>query len=426
MTGPRTVWDRLFVIAVACLLTLVVAKPFFLPVKGGDHYLYLAENLIRGQLSVNDIPDSYPDVVSWEGNKYLPFGPLPAVVVIPFLPFLELAGTRDMVWVGLVLTLGNIFLLARVLKQMGVAEEKRKWALLLFFGGTTYYAALVVSAAWYSAHLVVTACLLLAISEMLGKKRMWLVGLFVGLAAMSRLTAVFALPFFVWLMWWQSRRSETADELKERDQEHLPVAEPPRKEEQTGLLAQSASLLVGLAVPLILLGAYNYARFGNPLESGYGYAVLTFDVLEQAREHGVFGLVHVPKNLFMLLLQSPLPYPSIDAPVLEFPYMQPSPWGMGLIFVSPALFYAFRANIKDRFVQACWLAVVFVMVPIITYYGVGWVQFGYRYGLDFIPFLLLLAAVGFGERMSTLARGLILAGVAVNIWGALWLSMLLR
>jgi hypothetical protein len=62
------------------------------------------------------------------------------------------------------------------------------------------------------------------------------------------------------------------------------------------------------------------------------------------------------------------------------------------------------------------------MIPVITYYGVGWVQFGYRYGLDFIPFLLLLAAIGLGQPVSKLARGLILGGVVVNIWGAFWLS----
>jgi len=35
---------------------------------------------------------------------------------------------------------------------------------------------------------------------------------------------------------------------------------------------------------------------------------------------------------------------------------------------------------------------------------------------------LLLAAIGFGQPVSKLARGLILAGVVVNIWGAFWLS----
>jgi hypothetical protein len=422
MTATRTLWDRLFAIAVACLLALVVIRPFFLPVEQGDHYVYLAEHLVRGELSVNDIPADYSDVITWEGNKYLPFGPLPAVVAIPFLPFMDLAGTRDMVWVGIALTLVNIFLLARVLGQMGIDRDRRKWALLLFFGGTTYYASLVVSATWYFAHLVVTTCYFLAISEALGKKRVWLVGLFIGLAGMTRLTALFALPFFVWLMWWDSRRDRAPAGSQESVDKQAAEGDAPQKKVQAGVLARYALLLAGLLAPLIVLGLYNYARFANPLESGYGFASLTYGPLEQAREHGVFGLVHIPKNLFMLLLQSPLPYPSIDAPVLEFPYIQPSPWGMGLIFVSPALFYAFRANIKERFVQACWLAVVFIMVPVITYYGVGWVQFGYRYGLDFIPFLLLLAAIGLGQPVSKLARVLILAGVVVNIWGALWLS----
>ena len=148
MTETRTVWDRLFAIAVACLLALVIIRPFFLPVEQGDHYLYLAEHLVRGDLSVNDIPADYSDVITWQGNKYLPFGPLPAVVAIPFLPFLQLAGTRDLVWIGIALTIANIFLLARVLRQMGLDEERRRWALLLFFGGTTYYASLVVSATW--------------------------------------------------------------------------------------------------------------------------------------------------------------------------------------------------------------------------------------------------------------------------------------
>jgi hypothetical protein len=95
---------------------------------------------------------------------------------------------------------------------------------------------------------------------------------------------------------------------------------------------------------------------------------------------------------------------------------------MGLFFTSPALAYLFRANLKKPFVQACWIGVVSVMLPIITYYGVGWVQFGYRYALDFIPFLLLLTALGLPRPMTNAARTLVLVSVAVNIWGAIFFS----
>ena len=55
--------------------------------------------------------------------------------------------------------------------------------------------------------------------------------------------------------------------------------------------------------PLLALLAYNYLRFGNPLESGYSMASLGSDVLMQARSQGLFSVVHIPKNLFMMLLQ---------------------------------------------------------------------------------------------------------------------------
>ncbi|MEP6776603.1 MAG: hypothetical protein ABJA50_13490, partial [Chloroflexota bacterium] len=110
--------------------------------------------------------------------------------------------------IGLLFTVANIFLLARVLKQMGIDKNRSSWALLLFFGGTVYYSTLVVSSTWHFAHILVTACYLLAISETLGKKRMWLVGLFIGLAGMTRFTALFGLPFFLWLMWWDRQRNK--------------------------------------------------------------------------------------------------------------------------------------------------------------------------------------------------------------------------
>ncbi len=399
-------WHLAFVLAVCALVSLMLLRPIFIPVVGGDHYLYLAEHFLRGELWVNDLPAGYPDFVNWQGHKYLPFGPLPAVLLMPFAPLMDLTGTRDLAWVSHIFTLANVFLFARVLGQIGLAGDRRRWALLLFFGGTVYYGVSVVAATWYFAHVVVTTFLLLGISECLGKKRPVLIGLFIALAGATRFTALFALPFVLWLMW----RGTTS------------VEDTPQPRKLSSLLAQYSLLLVGLAGPLALLLAYNYLRFGSFLDSGYSHAVLTNPVLAQALQQGMFGLVHVPKNLFMLLLQGPVAYPSAEAPVLQFPYVQPSPWGMGIFFTSPALLYIFQAKLKEPLVQAAWIAVVCIMVPVITYYGVGWVQFGYRYALDFIPFLLLIAARGLPDPLPARARLLILASVVVNLWGALFFS----
>lgn len=182
-------------------------------------------------------------------------------------------------------------------------------------------------------------------------------------------------------------------------------------------------LLGALAVPLCALALYNYARFGDPMETGFGLALLYSEVLESARSHGLFSVAHVPKNLFMMLLAGPRPVGGEDAAILAFPFLSPSPWGMGLFFTSPALVYLFRARLRDRLVQASWLAIGLVLIPILTYYGIGYVQFGYRYALDFMPFVMLIVALGFPEPVTRRARGLITASVIINIWGAVTLSV---
>jgi hypothetical protein len=401
-------WERAFFIAVCALVVVLVCGPLVIrPRLANDHYVYLSHNLVQGKLSVDDLPSVYPDPIKWQGHKYLPLGPLPAVLLVPFLPLFDL-GLR-LVWVSHLFTLFNAWLFYRVLGLAGVTGERRQWALLLFFGGTVYFSLALVGASYFFAHIVTVTFLLLALWEALGRRRPWLVGLFLGLAGMARMTALFALPAFAWLLWRDSRQA---------DEDHAVV------EDRGGrALASSAVLLIGAAGPVLLLFAYNYLRFGNPLESGYSMAILGNPVLTEARAQGLFSLVHVPKNLFMMLLQGPLPWPDEDAPVLTFPFVWPSPWGMGLVYTSPALIYAFRARFKEPLVQACWLGVLCVMLPIITYYGVGWIQFGYRYALDFLPFLLLLAARGFPSPLTNVARLLVLASVVVNIWGSIFLIL---
>jgi hypothetical protein len=237
------------------------------------------------------------------------------------------------------------------------------------------------------------------------------IGLFLGLAAMTRLTSLFALPLFIWMLWPGNRRQEAETRRQAAGGRPLLAA-----------FSFLPSVGLGLAGPVAGIFLYNYLRFGNPLESGYALAVLYDPVLAEARKAGLFSPVHIPKNLFMMLLQGPLPYPSENAPVLQFPYLKPSEWGMGLFYTSPALVYAFRAKLREPFVQACWLGIISVMLPTILYYGIGWRQFGFRYALDFLPFVLLLAARSFPEPLPNRIRMLVVFSVAVSVWGTLALS----
>ncbi|HKP51806.1 MAG TPA: hypothetical protein VJ183_04050 [Chloroflexia bacterium] len=419
-------WQRAFAIAICVVAAFMVAAPVVFP-PGVDnaHYTYLAQNLVQGRLSVDNIPAYYPDLVTWQGHTYLPLGPLPGVLLIPFLPLLMLG--VQLVWVGYLFTLLNVWLFYRVLGQAGVTGERRQWALLLFFGSTSYLAIAVIGSSYFFAHITTLTFILAAVTEALGKRRPLLIGLFIGLAGMVRLTAIFSLPFFLWLLWrTKDQPAEDAEGERSSDESSIQALGDQSKPKVEALRVRHfavgvTALLLGLVGPIVLLGLYNYLRFGSFLESGYSLATLGYPPLRDARSYGLFSLAHIPKNLVMMLFQGPLPYPRQDAPILLFPYMVPSPWGMGLLYTSPALLYAFRNRLKDTLTQACLLGALCGMVPIITYYGVGWIQFGFRYALDFLPFVLILAARGFPNPMSRLSRILVLAGTAVCIWGSTFL-----
>jgi hypothetical protein len=76
------------------------------------------------------------------------------------------------------------------------------------------------------------------------------------------------------------------------------------------------------------------------------------------------------------------------------------------------------------------LAVVLIAFVNLMHFSQGWVQFGYRFSNDFVPWALLLVAIGL-ERLARRGWGwvvpavlLVVASVAINLWGVLWANEL--
>jgi hypothetical protein len=109
---------------------------------------------------------------------------------------------------------------------------------------------------------------------------------------------------------------------------------------------------------------------------------------------------------------------------------------MGLLTVEPGLPARHPALLllwpreRNPLHRALWLTVATVAVPTFFYQNSGWVQFGYRFSLDFLPFSLVLVAIGlewlvrrWPGRTIVVAGGLVAASIAVNLWGVYWASV---
>jgi hypothetical protein len=178
----------------------------------------------------------------------------------------------------------------------------------------------------------------------------------------------------------------------------------------------AVTVLATAALPFTLYLAINTTRFGSPLATGYGAVRHHPRIAAEHAEHGAFSTAFVVRNLRVALLGRPLA-------VADAPYLVPDPEGMSLLLVSPWLVLALLPLLRPdrpevrRLALACWFAVLAVGVPHLLYVNTGWLQFGYRFALDWLPFPLLAAVLGVRRLRRSLALAPLLLAILVNAWG---------
>ena len=85
---------------------------------------------------------------------------------------------------------------------------------------------------------------------------------------------------------------------------------------------------------------------------------------------------------------------------------------------TPLLVFLLWPREKPVLHRPLWITIACVAVPSLLYQNSGWVQFGYRFSLDYMAFLFMLLAIG-GRPLGRVGKSLIIAGVVINLFGAL-------
>jgi hypothetical protein len=380
--------DLVFGLAVLVAYAAATALTIKLGNYGPDRMMIVAERALAGHLDSPALKGAV-DTVTVDGRYYLALGPLQLLPYLPFAAVPALQGIGRLI-AGLAFGIPAAWLSLPLARAYGARGSNAFWiAIATAFGSLLWYVS-VFGDMYYLAHAESFLALTLFLLEWAGRRRPVVLGAALAVSFLARPTTLLAAVPFGLALLWQHRKS---------------VREA---------ILSAVAFGLPLAAALAVFGWFNWLRFASPLESGYAISYLSEASLQARRAIGVFSLAQVPENLRLAFLAG---YDRIG----HFPiYLVPSKFGLSMLLVSPAILTSAWAGFRDRTAQIMWIAAVLVAVPVFLYYGGGYVQYGFRYSLDFTPFLVALMAMGSRRWIGWPERILIIAGVASVMYGIAW------
>jgi hypothetical protein len=364
------------------------------------HFIYQAQAFLKGQLALTVLPPNLNDWARVGDNFYVSFPPFPAILMMPFV---ALFGFQfNDVFFTLVFAAANVVLLFLVLQRLSetgdsarTTDENLGLALLFAFGTVNFYCS-IRGEVWFTAEVIGVTCTCLYVLAAHRCREPVLAGLAYGCAAITRTPLVFSIVFFALELLapegrWGSTtlRARRAEVLKTALRFSIPVA--------------------AIALPTAWM---NHLRFGSPFEFGHAH-LFNNRVNADIAHWGLFNYHYLERNLHAAFSRLPLlVWPEGGLPSLSF-----DPDGMSLLVTTPLFLLLLWPKVKPRLHWTLWATVAAVSIPGFFYQNTGWRQFGFRFSLDYTPYLFLLLAIGgipMGRKFWTLGA----LGLAVGVWGA--------
>lgn len=350
----------------------------------------LASAFLQGRVDLGTEP--FLDTAVFNGRVYWHQGPLPAILLVPYV---LLSKPFPFGLVSFFLTLLTAFTLYglahRIFKKKGVEAW---WWVFLYLFGSVFTGVSFEAINWYYAQIVAALFVLLALREYFGKRRFFLIGSFLGLAVATRNFSLLGVVFFAIVIVF------SADKLKKK-------------------LTHLLSLGIPLFTILLLLGIYNFVRFGSFSETGYSLATVgEQESVNRSRKEGFFHLSHIPTNFYWYFLKGPEGVTSGDKDFRTvFPFVIPSPWGMSLFISMPFFFLAFTKRPKGKEELGLLLTVLVFMLFLLSYYTTGFRQYSSRLINDLLPYWFVLLLLGReGKNLSSKEKIFILCSVLLNLY----------
>ena len=427
-----------------------------------NHYVHLAHNLLHGRLSLEGSPPHQNDWAlvyeleltdgrkvrgtflktggtgRFKGTKgermiipdsmirsrkyvyYVSFPILPALLMLPFVAIWGMK-FNDVIFTATLAAFNPVlvFWVLRKLRRIGLSDRtptQELWLVALFAFGTVHYFSSVMGQVWYTAHIVGVTVTCLYVLAALEGKHAFLSGLLLGLGFITRTTIPFTFPLALGEVLRRNLAPppETAAGEAGTCDCHRPELFPwirallPRVHWKPVF-----KQLTIMGIPAVSIAAFacllNYLRFDNPFEFGHYYLNVVW--MERIQRWGLFNYHFFSRNLAVMLTLLPW---ILARP----PYLKVGWHGLSLFFTTPPFLLLLWPRRRSPVQPWLYLSCLLPMILHLLYQNSGWVQFGYRFSLDYTIFLFCLLAVG-GYRFGLIFKLLVAHSVVVNTFGAI-------
>jgi hypothetical protein len=350
---------------------------------GYNAHVALAWAMLHGHFYLIN-PPPYYEMAGFGGHIYIAYGIGPSLLMLPLVALWG-AGFNQAAFNAALggMTVAIWWLITGL---FGFERCMRIWLVALFALGSLFcFAAGQSGNTWSLMHVTTDFGLMLAIHDVLGRRSGWIAGCGFGIAVLSRQPALLSLPFFALLLW------QGGDDRAVR-------------------LRGAIAFVIPFALLMAFDAWYNYARFGSPFDNGYARVV---EATGGAGPWGLFSIRYFAQNFHVYFLQLP-------EHIEGFPWWNPTMAGFTIFLSTPAIFIALAANYRERINQLALAACIAIQAIYLIYYWTGYAQFGCRYSIDYLPFVMVLAAGGAKYCFKWMVAIYALAGMLVEAWGILW------
>ncbi len=336
-----------------------------------------------------------PENVTWlelavyNGKYYVSFPPFPSVIQFFLYPIFGLNTPDNLV--NTLFAFGSFVLIYRYMMRRGHGGLMASIvALLLTLGSNLFYISLT-GWVWFSAQTQGFFFSVLAVYFIDSRnKRAWYFSfLCLGIAFACRPMNIVYAPLLLYLLYQNIGGSD-----------------------RMGTFVRCIKYVLPLAAVGISAAVYNYVRFGSIFEFGHNY-------LPEFLNTPQFALEYVPGNFLEIL----------KLPGLQWGSFWPMFNGTLFFLVNPA-FVLLAVRLAQRQQDAksigYMLCLLVHLLFLLSHKTMGGWQFGCRYLVDMLPFMLLI--IGEQKEVNIIKQRtqallpfvLVTVGIIVNIWGAVW------